>query len=323
MVDLYIPSTISWRILDIPPLRDCDPCCPGIWIAASRSTRREIWSGAEIFISPDDTTFESLGPVNVESVMGLTMTQLGNVESCYRGYWDRINTVDVEVDGRGELFSVTEDAVLLGHNFAMVGQEIIGFRDVEQLDINQYRLSYLLRGRYDSIHFAGDHSTIEEFTLIDTARLTHVGRNLSEIGAQRYYKVVPNGGGIADFPSRQFTLAGNQLRPWAPTMILGDRNSGNDLRISWTPRTRARVRLLSPIRARSCCCEDELYEIDILDPLDATNILRTIKIDGMREAVYTAAQQTADGLTHGNDVDMIVFEVSKVVGRSFGRSVTL
>jgi hypothetical protein len=47
-------------------------------------------------------------------------------------------------------------------------------------------------------------------------------------------------------------------------------------------------------------------------------LLRTISGITAQNTTYTAAQQTADGLTPGNTVYFIVYQVSATVGNGYG-----
>ncbi len=321
MVDLYVPSSLQWTVLDLPPLRDCRACCPGIWIGASRTSRREIWNGAELFISRDASVPESAGSILREATLGFATTALADVPECYRGYVDRENSVDVEVSGAGFLESVTEDDLFAGANRAFLGSgEVIGFQDVEQIDDQTFRLTNLLRGRRGTEIFTGAHVAYEEFALLDLDRLLYLELNTSEIGALRYLKVVPAAGSAADVEWRAYTPGGSALRPFAPTHVTGVRNASDDVEIRWVPRSRALGRLLGPARLRACCCSDDIFEIEVLD---GATVVRTIRVEGDRVATYTAVQQNADGLTPGNPVTIDLYEISSVVGRSFPRRAVL
>lgn len=320
MVDLYVPAAIHWQVLDLPSLRDCDPCCPGVWVVAARTAPRERWRGAEVFVSRDDSVYESFGSVLRESTVGFTSTVLGDVQSCYQGYVDRANSVDVDIFGGKNLFTVTEDDFLDGANLALIGGEIVRFQDVEQIDEASFRLTTLLRGRSDTLFYSGDHVAGEQFALLDPSTMLYVPLNLSDVGAERYFKVVSPAGSVPDAESRTFIPFGSSLRPFSPCHVTGSRNVADDLLIRWTPRTRARARLLSPARARSCCCEEECYVVEVMS---GSTVLRTLEVEGAREATYTASQQTSDGLTPGDPVTIRVFGFSKIIGRSFAKEATV
>jgi len=65
----------------------------------------------------------------------------------------------------------------------------------------------------------------------------------------------------------------------------------------------------------------QAYEVDIRNAGD-TATLRTITA-ATPTASYTAALQTADGLTPGNPVVLRVFQISATVGRGIQRSATV
>jgi hypothetical protein len=64
----------------------------------------------------------------------------------------------------------------------------------------------------------------------------------------------------------------------------------------------------------------EAYEVDILDGDD---VVRTIDSLSSETASYSAAEQTTDGLTPGDPVDCVIYQMSATVGRGFGREATV
>ena len=61
--------------------------------------------------------------------------------------------------------------------------------------------------------------------------------------------------------------------------------------------------------------ESLAFEVDIVVP-GSPDVVRTIDATDI-EADYTAAQQTADGLTPGNAVTARIYQVSATVGRGY------
>lgn len=312
--NLYVPPHLFWAQLDLPSMVDGEAGGPGFSIAAASQTPLDRWPGAEVYWSHDDTNFVLLGRLIEEATMGIALTALGNVETCYAGYWDRTNTVDIEMRGSGIPVTVTEDDVLEDSlNFAMLGGEIIAFRTATQIDGNAYRLSHLLRGRRDTRAGMSDHAIGETFVLLNSA-VGNFEANFADIGATRYMRVVPAGGLVTDFDSVSAELSGSRLRPFAPVHVKGTRDGDQNLTITWVARSRARARLLGPARPRACFCEEDRWWLDLYDPAAPTVILRTVEVFDATETIYTAAQQTADGFTPGDPVEVDIARYSKILG---------
>ena len=107
---------------------------------------------------------------------------------------------------------------------------------------------------------------------------------------------------------------GESLKPFSPVNIEGERDGSDNLTITWLRRGRIGQELPSgadiPLSE-----ESEAYEVDILDDaVSPHTVLRTIEVTS-ESASYTAAEQTADGLTPGDAVTVRVYQISASVGR--------
>jgi hypothetical protein len=93
----------------------------------------------------------------------------------------------------------------------------------------------------------------------------------------------------------------------------------DNLTITWERVTRANTRLLST-QAVPLLEPFERYEVDVVD--GSGTVLRTISVSDA-VATYSAANQTTDGLTPGDPVDVIVYQVGDIIRRGAGASATL
>jgi len=305
---------IDINFLDIPPLRDEHRGKIGFYAAACSTSRSARFPGALIYQALDEYEEEwrAVGRVPVDSVIGQCSTVLGDA---VEGVWDEINTLDVVLTS-GELESVTALACLNGRNRATVGLEVIGFRSAELIDVHTYRLSGLLRGLRQTEATIPNHIDDESFILLTGKGLEFIELENAAQGMPRSYKVVTPGSRLPEAPSFSFTVTGATAQCFAPVNIRGTRDASNNLTVEWTRVTRANVRLLSQ-QAIPMAEPFERYELEVRDSSD--NLLRTIVVNAPY-AVYTAAQQTADGITPGNPVFVFVRQLGDIVhaGRTRG-----
>lgn len=314
---VHVPPLLAILPIDLAPLRDCDTCCPRFYLAVSPADPKPAWSGALVYQSRDGVTYEPLAPIPVEAVLGQALTELADGPV---GYWDREHTVDV-FSYRSPLVSHSEEEVLAGANLAVLGAEILAFQTATLIDTNVYRLSTLLRGLGDTRYWTDDHAVGDLFALLDLSTLVEVEMDAAEVEVDRYLKAVPAGGSLSDAIATQFRLQGATARPFAPAHVAGTRDGSDNLTITWVARTRSTMPLLSTIEGRLCCCDEDDYEIDILN--GSLAIVRTIQVAGATSASYTAAQQTADGLTPGNPVHLRIYQVSRLYGRGNPEDITV
>lgn len=312
---VYTADPVTLILMDIAPLRDEDVSVPGFYFAMAMADRNSQWRGAGLFESLDDTNFNQIQFIDTEVDMGRTLTTLASGTTTE---WDHANSVDVEMF-EGALSSESEINVYNGANFALIGNEIIGFQNAVLIAANTYRLSTLLRGRRNTEDAIDSHGPGETFVVLDPTTVNFRAQTLAAIGSKRFYRPVPTDDEVTNVVSYSITLQANSMRPFSPAHVDGDRDGSNNLTINWIRRTRALFRHFSTTTSPQI--ETTLqYEVDILDAPGGT-VLRTITGIGTtglarEETVYSAAQQTSDGLTPGDPVNVEVFQLSSNVGRS-------
>ncbi len=329
--------TTTSEILDVVLLRDQDATTGGTGVYIALQTQATPWPGANVFISANNVNYLTLGSGTVSAVWGRTETALP--EPDHFTVWDDVNTVDVFLPNGETLSSAADDlAVLNGANPAIIGKEVIQYRDatVDPGEPRRYTLSRLLRGRRGSNHFM-DHPSGERFVVLDAVTILREGMQLSDINAIRYFKTVTFGGSLALAPVRALLYEANDLKPISPAHIRGDLDGSNNLTIRWLRRTRIggdlgwsnpAVNGNVPLSEAS-----ERYEVEILSG-PGGSVVRTINSGITISAapatdefngriVYSAADQTADGLTPGGPVTVRIYQMSEIVGRGFPAERTL
>jgi hypothetical protein len=116
--------------------------------------------------------------------------------------------------------------------------------------------------------------------------------------------------------ARLFTNQGTGLRPLSPVQLGGGRDASNNAQLIAVRRTRVggewRDYVDVPLAETT-----EAYEVDICDDDTYTTVVRTISGLTTPLATYSAANQTSDGLTPGNPIYFVFYQLSELVGRGF------
>jgi len=266
------------------------------------------WNGAAIYRSEDaGANYMRL----VDSTSGATIgTATSALPAAGTHIFDEANMLTVLVLGEAELHSVTELAVLNGANAALLGDEIIQFRNATLVGEQTYELSGLLRGRLGTEWAVGMHAAGERFVLIDST-LARVS-SAPIINLARSYKAVTYGGTLADAEAKEFTYTANALKPYCPVHITGSRDGGGNLTINWIRRTRIGGNWADGIDA-PLSEASEAYEIDIMDGSD---VVRTISASSTT-ASYPAADQTTDLGAPSSSITVRIYQLSNLVGRGY------
>lgn len=311
---LYQPPTLVAHVLDLPALRPQEISLVGFIYGHTTQNVADAFLTVDYFERFGTTTdFSFLFVDDDLSTIGIALTELAEPQNPH--HWDEASTVDVQLYREGQTLESAPDklSVLQGQNWCLLGGEIIGFRTATLIGVRQYRLSGLIRGRRDTTDHTDSHALGERFVLLST--VTYQEQALSDIGAARNMKIVPEGEDIDNIAEFAYTPQGESLRPFRPAHIKGSRDGSDNLTISWIPRTREFYRSLSmfpfpPLELQ------EKFEIDILDGLNVVRTLTaTTATSGQAgSVVYSAAEQTTDFGSAQSSVSVRVYKISSVAG---------
>lgn len=302
---------VTLRIIDVAALLEGQVEQAGFYWAVAASDSTTNWVGSQLFQSSDDVSYSSVADGPLETTMGVMNTGfvLGDGDPAV---WDRKSTMRVTLN-HGTFTSKSESEVLNGANTLLVGSEIVRFTTAVLISGTTWELSNFIRGVNNTEEHTGTHAAGETVVLLDSATVNFQQINSTDIGGSRYYKGVPLGGLVADAIAQQHTFLGETLKPYSPARLKGVRDSSNDIEFTWTRRTRSVFKLFSSMEAPHNDTV-ERYKIRYYDSPGGTLLreLQTTVVLGVNGAddTYTAAEQTADGITPGDPVTIEVTQVT-------------
>lgn len=313
---LRLPGPTRLILMDAPIVRDADDDAGFYWAASAENAG---WRGASILRSSDGgVSYNEMSGVAVRAPIGDVATALPSGPA---DYWDRGNVLTVVMHyADEELESLSEAEALNGANAFWLGDpdgqggEIIQFATATLVGPATYELSNLLRGRLGTDHAIGGHGANEVFVLLEPNTLGRSDYGAGDWNASRLYKPVSVLTSEADTASQSFTGTGEGKRPLSPVAVTGVRDGSNNLTIAWHRRSRLSGAGLfggdPPLGE-----EVEAYEVDVIVGGSA---VRTISVTAAT-ASYSAAEQTADGITPGDPVTVDVYQMSGSRGRGHAR----
>lgn len=312
------PGETRLLLLDTPIYRDLDDDTGFYWAVDAESTG---WRGADVKRSSDGgTSYSTISEVGLRTVIGDVASALPDGPTFT---WDDGNTLTVVLNYSGaELESLTDLDILNGSNAAYLGSadgqngEIIQFVDATLIAPKTYTLSRLLRGRLGTEANTSIHGSNEVFVLLDLSTMGRSEFGAGDWDAERKYKGVSFFTDEQDATAIDFTNTGVGKKPYSPVHVVGTRDGSNNLTITWVRRSRYRSGgIAGPVPLGELT---EAYEVDVLDA-PGGNVLRTITATS-ETASYSAAEQTTDGLTPGDPVDVVIYQMSDSIGRGFPRT---
>lgn len=316
----YRPPATVGVIGDLPALTNDQVNKVGLYWGMCTETMDDRWLGGKLYRSEADDEFDPVGSTTVELTIGETVSVLHPGATMI---WDDTNTVDVELF-EGALEGSTDTQVLRGANRAAIlgedGWEIIAFVNAELIADNTYRLSRLLRGlRGTETAVAGHELLHKTFVLAQDGGANFFELGDEGLGSNDYYRFPALQGLISEYASTRQRCDGVTMKPFAPSHIKGQFAETFDLTITWMRRSKRIGAIFGP--ANYPLTEDELpekYEIEIINGGLLGPIVREVEVENARTLLYTAAQQTEDGLVPGlSHVRVKVYQMSRVVGRGY------
>jgi len=305
-------SDVLWNALDIPALRDEDADQAGRYIVAANADQDIDPRGFILYESVDGgLSFRQIATLAEEGCFGDLVTApsitgvLSTVPDTQTTYRVRIFT------NGGQPSSVTLQDCAKGRNRFLIGDEILGAPTVTLVSTDEatgwrtYDLSGgLLRGLADT----GDvlaKTVGDRVVWLDGPGVHFVPMNVAAIGHERRLKIVAHGGNPEEAFVAAITADGRNVQPYRVVQVHGDRDGSDNLTLRWQRQTRAVTQWLD--QAEPLGEDEERYRVEILDGADVLRSFETTE----SSQVYTAAQQTADGLTPGDDVDVRIYQRSK------------
>ena len=139
--------------------------------------------------------------------------------------------------------------------------------------------------------FTGGHAVGDLFVLLDGDGVTRRPLGLDRLGDTLHYRAVGRGGELRDARTAQLTLAGNDLKPYAPAQLEATGSWGSNVTLSWQRRTRVGGELIDGSGEVPLAEDSEQYDLEILF---GNAVVRVVSGLTSPSYVYTSADQATD-----------------------------
>lgn len=299
---IVLATPISAFIMDLPMLRDADDGMGLYYAFGIKNT-----GSASLYRSSDAVTWDVVGTGSEFPAYGWASNELGEPLSPWS--WDEDNILQV-VLANGELDSKTALEVLNWANTALLGDEIIQWKNATLVAENTYELSGLLRGRRGTEWAVGEHSVGERFVVLEKGALYRMPMGQSQLNQTAYYKALPLGGDWDDARQLSQNYKAASLRCFAPVQIKGARDESDNLSLLWIRRPRWNGEWMDEIDVPLFEAQ-ELYQIDILN---GDEVVRTLESNAPNIS-YSAEDQTTDFGNAQSSVSVAIYQMNDTIGR--------
>lgn len=201
---------------------------------AAASSASPGWTGAALFADHGDGQLLPLGASGrTRASIGQLLGTLGPASP---HLIDRASIIDIQLVAHDQaLTSCTITQLANGSNRALIGDELVQFRDAAALGDGKWRLSNLLRGRGGTEHAITSHPPGEHFVLLDGTGIALDYANVGDLPETQIAAL-----GLADTVPVTSMIAcrGITRRPLSPvhprTVVQGD----GGIEFGWTRRAR-------------------------------------------------------------------------------------
>ncbi|MGL5805946.1 MAG: DUF2460 domain-containing protein [Xenococcaceae cyanobacterium] len=293
------PVTV-FHLLDIPLRRDSDiDYC--LYVAASGT---DNWVAAELLVDTDGNgEYEFTDIPLYESAFGTAIAALSPLSP---SFIDNTNTVEIQLyKPEMTLESIPEDTWMAGNrNIALLGSELICYKNATLTAPGRYRLSGLIRGVKGTEYACITHVAGEGFYLLD--EVTTVPTSVTYVGSQVRFKAVVDDQSADEVDEVSIIYNGNSARPPSVVDIRGTRDNEGNLAIAWSPRSRRGMPLLDyqdlPVEK-----SDEFFLIEIVGGRTLSSFSNTV--------TYSAAMQIEDFGSVQSSVEVRVVHVGLLESR--------
>lgn len=262
----------------------------------------------------DDDEFRLLGTIESEAYGGYAATALaGGVSPLYRDY---TSTVDIQFF-HGSVASTDTEGLLRGNNTILVGKEVVSFQTATMVSEGRWRLSDLLRGRLGTEQFIGSHAVNETALVLTGPGVRIFPIPTTWIGETCEFRFVPSGLGVGDVTGIEVDVDYAGLRPLSPSHLVSNRDTSNNVTLSWFRRSRAISRPFGSTGSSPVTEIVEQYEVDIID--DSTGDVLGTYLTGVGETTLdlTSTQMTSLGIASASTAFRVrVYQLNPQLGGS-------
>lgn len=290
----FLDPTLA-RFLALPALTGSDTQPRLHWVYTYPTTGSTGWPGGSLWDADGGGQAYTYRHTGV--LQGLWGTASSALPPAPAHWTDTTSVVQVIMQ-HGTLTSITPEAFQAGGNPALLGSELVQFRDAVLVAPATYELRHFWRGRRGTEWATGTHAAGEPFTVLDPG-VYPLPLVLSLRNVPRAYKTVTRGLSLADAQAQTHAAPMENLTPWNVANLHQTLQANGDWLFAWRGRARFTGAWVDGSQATP---DPDLLTYRVLVYTDASQatVARVVDVPEAGQYqledtyLYTAAEQTAD-----------------------------
>jgi hypothetical protein len=324
-------------LYDIPLLTDQDVDGPGFYAVLAGAFNG--WQGGSLYVdaasasissaygvatstASSGSSWEAIAASTFNVPHGIVLDKLA--PSMHACYWDRASVIHVRIANGMNLVSAAENDILSQPlNATIIGNEVVQYGSVTNLGNGMWRLANFLRGLRGTERLIDSHVAGETFVRLSSS-INRIATTKAELNIDDSFQSISFGAQASTAVDFSFTDTGNSLRPYTVKVYRTFRDVDGDIEVDWYPRVRQNGQWLSGADVTIPANDTpETYSVDVCHSADPTTVVATYPITGALGGafVYTSAQQVTDFGSAQGTIYLVIYMISTIVGRGFGKGV--
>lgn len=209
--------------------------CPNL----IESTQNSTPTFGQIYFSENGTDYKKLLNITQNGIIGNVSNFIGAPFWASNPFLFIDESASFEVilqNQTAELRSMSDESFLLNQNLALVGDEIICFKNVLQISEYRYKISHLLRGRFNTHNRVQNHPNGAEFVML-SKNIYKADLSIALVFSDVYFKCVRHGEQIQNVSPIKFVPQIKSIEPFEILQKYCHKLPDKSLLLSWYPRT--------------------------------------------------------------------------------------
>lgn len=191
------------------------------------------WKGANLYYSENSNDYNLIESKNENSIYGILLNELKPSRPYYFDLENKINIMFHSGIDENLLNSIDYNSLYNQNNLALLGNEIIQFKDISLNEDGTYTLKNLLRGLFGTEEYINNHFIGDRFILLKKSELTEYKLDISKLQNKLKFKAVSFGNDLLTTDSNEFIVSGKNLKPLKISHLRKIINSDKSITIKW------------------------------------------------------------------------------------------